>query len=371
MRVLRVSVRDFRSYRSASAELGPNLTVITGPNGAGKTNLLEALYFGCTGRSCRTTNEREVVRFGEQATRVVVAAEAEDGAHELTVGFAPGEPKRMRADGASVERMVDVADRPLVSVFMPDRLELVKGAPSLRRAHLDQFVAALWPARVANRRAYAQSLAQRNALIARVRHGDVASSSLSAWDRQLARHGIALMEDRRQAVEAIAGGFKDCCEQLGLDGAPELSYRPRSRALDADSLAAELGERISADLERGFTGHGPHRDDLRLAREGRELRAYGSQGQQRLGLLGLLLAERTVIAQRRENPPVMLLDDVMSELDQTRRRALVDLLRTSGGQAVITATDLEQVPGSNAGDVCQLTVSGGVLSSIGGQLRAA
>ena len=171
MRVVRLSVRDFRCYDDAQATLGEGLTVVTGPNGAGKTNLLEALYFGCTGRSCRTTNEREVVRFGERATRVSSAAEAEDGAHELSVGFSPGEPKRMRVDGATVERLLDVSERPLVSVFLPDRLELIKGAPALRRAHLDQFVAALWPARVATRRAYAQALAQRNALIARIRAG--------------------------------------------------------------------------------------------------------------------------------------------------------------------------------------------------------
>jgi DNA replication and repair protein RecF len=371
VRVLRVSVRDFRGYASAKAELGPSLTVITGPNGAGKTNLLEALYFGCTGRSCRTTNEREVVRFGEKATRVVVDAEGEDGLHELTVGFAPGEPKRMRADGANVERMLDVSDRPLVSVFLPDRLELVKGAPSLRRAHLDQFVAALWPARTVTRRAYAQALAQRNALVSRVRNGDGHPDSLVTWNRQLARHGIALMQDRRQAVEAIAGAFADCCSQLGLDGDPQLSYRPRSRATDVEGLAVELDERITSDLERGFTGHGPHRDDLRLAREDRELRAYGSQGQQRLGLLALLLAERTVIAQRRDNPPLMLLDDVMSELDRNRRRALVDLLRTSGGQAVITATDLDQVPGGEAPDVSQLVAGDGTLRAATGALRAA
>jgi DNA replication and repair protein RecF len=371
MRVLRASVRDFRSYESATADLGPSLTVITGPNGAGKTNLLEALYFGCTGRSCRTTNEREVVRFGQQATRVVVAAEAEDGLHELSVGFVPGEPKRMRADGAIVERMIDVAQRPLVSVFLPDRLELVKGAPSLRRAHLDQFVAALWPARVATRRAYAQTLAQRNALIARVRSGEGHPESLSTWDRQLARHGIALMADRREALVALSDPFNAACAELGLDGAPSLDYRPRSRAVDVEGLAAELADRRGSDLERGFTGHGPHRDDLRLSLDAHELRAYGSQGQQRLGLLALLLAERGVIAERRQNPPLMLLDDVMSELDQQRRRALVDLLRTSGGQAVITATDLEQVPGSDAADVRQLVVAAGEVRTGGGHLRAA
>jgi len=116
MRVTRVSMRDFRGYEAAEAAFGPGLTVITGPNGAGKTNLLEALYFGCTGRSCRTTNEREVVRFGQSATRVVVSAEGEDGAHELSVGFQPGEPKRLRVDGATVEPNFALAARNIVGV---------------------------------------------------------------------------------------------------------------------------------------------------------------------------------------------------------------------------------------------------------------
>jgi DNA replication and repair protein RecF len=359
VRVLRVTVRDFRSYGSAQAEFGDGLTVITGPNGAGKTNLIEALYFGCTGRSCRTTNEREVVRFGERATRVVVDARSEDGPHELTVGFSPGEPKRIRVDGAAVERLVEVAERPLVSVFLPDRLELVKGAPALRRAHLDQFVAALWPARVRTRRAYAQTLAQRNALIGRIRSGAGSRDSLQSWDAQLARQGIALMDDRRSAVETIGAAFSRCCVELGLDGDPVVAYRPRSRASTAEELHAELSERVNGDLERGFTGHGPHRDDLAMQREGRELRAYGSQGQQRLALLALLLAEREAIAARRDRPPVMLLDDVMSELDHNRRRALVTLLRATGGQSVITATDLDQIPGSNEAGVARLAVADG------------
>ena len=347
MRVGRVTVRDFRGYQDASAEFGEGLTVITGPNGAGKTNLVEALYFGCTGRSCRTTNERELVRFGQKATRVVIAAEGDDGAHELAVGFAPGEPKRMRVDGAAVDRMVDVIERPLVSVFMPDRLELIKGAPALRRAHLDQFVAALWPTRVATRRAYAQTLAQRNALIARIRAGAAGRGSLTTWDAQLAAHGVALMHDRRAAVETMSDTFERICSELGLDGDPTLAYRPRSRAVDADQLQAELAERVDGDVERGFTGHGPHRDDVATLRTGRELRAYGSQGQQRLALLALLLAEREAIAARRYTPPVMLLDDVMSELDRDRRSSLIALLRASGGQSVITATDLEQIPGAD------------------------
>src|SRR5271156_2402380 len=165
MRVLNVQLRDFRTYSRAEAHLGEGLTVVHGPNGAGKSNLLEALYFGCTGRSPRTRNERELVRFGAPATRVVVGIADGAYAHELSVGFEPGQPKRMAADGAPVERLLDGATRPLLSAVGPDRLELLKGAPSVRRAHLDQFVAAVWPARAEARLAYSRVLSQRNALI--------------------------------------------------------------------------------------------------------------------------------------------------------------------------------------------------------------
>ena len=359
MRVVHVRLRDFRGYHDAEASLGEGLTVVSGPNGAGKTNLLEAVYFGCTGRSCRTSNERELVRFGAGAARVVVSATADDGPHELSVGFMPGQPKRMRVDGAPVERLLDVAERPLVSVFLPDRLELIKGAPALRRAHLDQFVAALWPARTGTRRSYAQALAQRNALISRIRAGHGSRASLTAWDAQLARHGIDLMRDRGTAVDGLTERFARFAAELGLDGDPAVAYRPRSRAGDSTELAGELAERIDSDLERGFTGHGPHRDDLALVRDGRELRTYGSQGQQRLGLLALLLSERETISATRDSPPLMLLDDVMSELDGKRRRALVELLRSGDGQSVITTTDLEHVPGAREDGVARLGISAG------------
>ena len=358
MRVIELSLRDFRSYEQAKVALDPGLTIVAGPNGAGKTNLLEALYFGCTGRSCRTTNEREVVRFGAQAARVSVSFATDDGLHETSVGFQPGEPKRLRVDGAPVERLIDAPIRPLVSVFLPDRLELVKGPPAGRRAHLDQVAVALRPARGANRRAYTQALAQRNALISRIRTGSASRDSLSTWDAEVARHGIALMQDRAQTVAALADPCLEMAAALGLEDELRVSYRPRSKAGDAEQLAAELAERAPQDIERGFSGHGPHRDELALSLGGRELRAYGSQGQQRLGLLALLLAEREAIADSRSAAPMMLLDDVMSELDRARRQALVDVLRT-GGQSLVTTTDFEHVPTADDDDVTRLAVAGG------------
>jgi DNA replication and repair protein RecF len=362
VRVLRAQLRDFRTYARAEVSLGAGLTVVHGPNGVGKSNLLEAIYFGCCGRSPRTRNERELVRFGEIATRVtlLLTEGSPDRTHSLSVGFQPGEPKRMSLDGAPVQRLADVEQRPLVSVFMPDRLELVKGPPSLRRAHLDQVVAAFWPARAADRSAYGRALAQRNALLGRIRSGGASRASIATWDLQLARHGLALREHRARAVDRLAEGFATRAAQLGLPGRARLEYRPRTHAPDEDAFVAELSERLESDLRRGFSGHGPHRDELALLRDGRDLDSYGSQGEQRLALLALLLAERSALAAARGRLPLMLLDDVMSELDAERRQLLAGEL-ADGGQSVIATTDLLHVPGACDPAIARLRVSFGAV----------
>ncbi len=365
VRVVAIGLRDFRTYARAQARLGDGLSVVHGPNGAGKSNLLEAIYYGCTGRSPRTRNERELTRFGAQASRVELELSEDRETHELAVGFsagagAGGAAKRMWADGAEVERLLDVPFRPLVSVFLPERLELIKGPPALRRAHVDQFVAALWPARAQARRTYARVLAQRNALLTAIRSGRSSRTTLGAWDLELARAGIELREQRTQALELLGQPFAERATALGLSGGAELRYRPRTRAASAEELAGELQERLAGDLERGFTGHGPHRDEVGLSRDGRELRVYGSQGEQRLSLLALLLAERSVLAELRGEPPLMLLDDVMSELDGERRELLSREL-AAAGQSVIASTDLAHVPGALEPSVTRLRISPGAI----------
>jgi DNA replication and repair protein RecF len=363
VRVTGLTARDFRNYERAEVELGARLTVIVGPNGAGKTNLLEAVYFGCTGRSPRTSNERDLLRRGATATRVTVTSvDPEHGEHTLEAAFQPGEPKLLRLDGSPVDNLWTTSARPLISVFLPERLELVKGAPATRRAHFDQLIAALWPARAAARSAYSRALAQRNALLGRIRGGAAAPDSLGAWDAELARHGADLMAARAEAVTLLAPRFTERAAGLGLPDRAEIAYRPRSHAVDADGLAAELLDRRSADLERGFTAHGPHRDDVRLLHAGEPLRGFGSQGQQRVGLLALLFAERDLLAEERDRPPLMLLDDVMSELDADRRALLAELLR-EGGQGVVTATELDHVPGHDDPGVAVLDVNAGKVTA--------
>lgn len=360
-----VSMRDFRTYTRAEAQIGAGLTIVHGPNGAGKSNLLEALYYGCTARSPRTRNDRELIRFGASALRVVISLTQAGRPHELSVGFgAPtaGGPvvKRMSADGAEVERLLDVDARPLVSVFLPDRLELLKGPPAVRRAHLDQLVAAIWPLRADTRREYSRVLAQRNALLARIRGGHASDASLSTWDRELAAVALALRADRAATVDLLQEPFARYAVQLGCAGELTLAYRPRSRAASEEDYVEELRERLASDLERGFSGHGPHRDELAILRDKRELRVYGSQGEQRLALLALLLAERSVLAAQRQRTPLMLLDDVMSELDAERRELLAGELR-AGGQSVIATTDVSHVPGAMDPTVTRLRISPGVV----------
>lgn len=352
-----LALRNFRSYERAQVTLGERVTVVTGDNGAGKTNLLEALYFGCVGRSCRTRVDTQVIRFDQPVARVEIEGTGDGERHQLAVAIDRKEGKTFFADGAKVESLDPFEWRPPTAVFMPDRLELIKGAPGLRRAHLDALIAALWPARRANRRSYAEALAQRNALL--VRGG---GQQLEVWDRELARHARALIADRRMAVASIVDRFGEIGSELGLDPAPTLRLRTIADVdpEDEEAYVQALAARHDDDRRRGFTTFGPHRDELVIKHGGREVRTYGSQGQQRICLLALLLAECEAIAELTSRQPLILLDDVMSELDATRRGLLVE--RVAGiGQVLITTTEIEHVPSETPIDAV-LSVADGVVS---------
>ena len=354
MLVRELRTLGFRNLSGGAVALSEGITLVWGENGAGKTNLLEALYIGLAGRSPRTRSERETIGFGEPLARVEVEV-SERSAPRLVREAGKVRPRTflfaISRDGER-RHLVDGAAagpehaelRPPIAVFMPDRLILVKGPPAARRAHLDRFWAALWPARAEVRRRYARALAQRNALLGRIRAGDGDRGSLDAWDRELAAVGVELMEVRGRAAERARGPFATAATELGLPGEAKLGYRPRSTAADPQRLAAELAERREADIARGFTTHGPHLDELALVLDGRSARRYASQGQQRAVLLALLFAEREVLVSEGRPPPLMLLDDVASELDPGRRRLLCERLRHGGGQAVITATEPSQLP---------------------------
>jgi DNA replication and repair protein RecF len=340
--VTAVEARPLRSLSDARVELGEGIVSLIGPNGAGKTNLLEALYFALTGRSFRTADRRELIPFGGDLARAEAMVRDEDGIeHRLLASVSRSEGRRHLLDGSPADPATAARHRPPVAVFSPDRLSLVKGPPGERRAHLDRYVAARWPARAGLRQRYGQVLAQRNALVSRLGAG-LSGGDLDVWDASLAEAAAELVAARAEAVDELAEPFAEAAEDLGLAGAATIEYAPRARG-SAGEIRDGLAERRDADLRLGRTSWGPHLDELKIELAGRSVRRYGSQGQQRASLLALLFAEREALRAARQVAPLLLLDDVMSELDPRRRERLVERL-ARGGQALISAAAEESVP---------------------------
>ncbi|HEX8689181.1 MAG TPA: DNA replication and repair protein RecF [Solirubrobacterales bacterium] len=342
MRVIAVEARPLRSLVDARLDLEVGVVSLVGPNGAGKTNLLEALYFALTGRSFRTSDRRELIPFGGQLARSEARVRDDDGIeHRFLASVSRAEGRRHLLDGSAASPTVLANSRPPVAVFSPDRLVLIKGPPGERRAHLDRYVAARWASRGQLRQRYGQALAQRNALLARLAAGGH-GGDLDVWDAALAEAAAELVAARAEAAAELADPFSRAAVELGLEGGATLEYAPRA-AGSAEEIRDGLAERRAADLRLGRTSWGPHLDELKIAMDGRALRRYGSQGQQRTALLALLFAEREALQEAGRPAPLLLLDDVMSELDPERRERLVDRIGDDG-QALITAAAEESVP---------------------------
>jgi len=358
VRAVAVRGSDFRCYERVAVELPAGLVGVVGPNGAGKTALIEMIHFGCLGYSPRTTSEAQVVRFGAELLRVETDVLLSSGPVSVEIGYRPGEPKRVTVNGAperSVERLLG---RFPVLVFTPDRLRLVQGAPALRRAYFDRVLVRLWPAPAAVSAEYARRLSQRNHLLRRVRAGRAQPGALDPWDRLLAEAGEQLIAARARLCTRLAGPFARRLGALGGDpGEDPLRYRPNVEP--GQSLETALIERRGRDIERAVTGAGPHLDDVLLFEHDRDLRLYGSQGEQRRALLGLILAEADLLSEERDEPPLLLLDDVTGELDGERRRLLLEAV-SGFDQAIVTTTDRADLGGAHAS---VLTVSDGRVAA--------
>jgi DNA replication and repair protein RecF len=255
---------------------------------------------------------------------------------EIELTLEAGTGKRAKLNGAPLRAAEQLRAETATLVFTPDRLGVVKGAPAARRAYFDRALGRLSPARATLPSDYTAAIAQRNASLRRVAAGYSTRDALAPWTEQVAELGSALVAARTEALLLLGPAFAERAGELGLADA-ELRYD------GVPPTVAALDERLDRDLERGVTGVGPHLDDVVIAAGARDLRSFGSQGEQRLAVLSLLLAETELIGERRGFPPLLLLDDVLSELDPGRRRILAN--RVAGtGQAFLTATDAAMLP---------------------------
>jgi DNA replication and repair protein RecF len=310
--------------------------LVVGPNGAGKTNLLESLHVGTQGFSPRTRADAQLVRFGTAAGRIGVRGERAGTQVELEVTIELARGKRAKLNGASLRAPEQLRGEVATLVFTPDRLAVVKAGPAVRRAYFDRVAARLAPARATVATEYAAALAQRNAALRRVAGGFSSRGALVPWTEQVASIGAELVAVRHEVVAALAPGFAARADELGLPGA-RMSYEGEPPTLEL------LEQRVDRDVDRGTTGVGPHLHDVALRSGTRDLRSFGSQGEQRLTVLALLLAEAELIAERRGYRPLLLFDDVLSELDPERRRVLAERVR-GRGQTLITATEAAALP---------------------------
>jgi DNA replication and repair protein RecF len=276
------------------------------------------------------------VRFGEQAGRIALHGARSESRVDLEVTLQLGEGKRAKVNGAPLAAAEQLRAEVAVLVFTPDRLAVVKGGPAVRRAYFDRTLGRLAPSRAPLSAEYSAAVAQRNAALRRIALSFSSRDALAPWTERVAELGRALVEARTETIAQLAPGFAALAEELGLRSA-RLVYD------GAPPTVAALEGLVDRDIERGTTSLGPHLDDVQLLSGPRDLRTYGSQGEQRLTVLALLLAETELVADRRGHPPLLLLDDVLSELDPDRRRALANRV-AARGQTLITSTTVSALP---------------------------
>lgn len=334
MQVQELWLTDFRSYHEAHLRLADGLTVIRGPNGTGKTNLLEALGYLATLRSFRGAPVDALVRHGTDAAVVRASAQRSGRRLLLEAELRPGGRGRVQVNRQRLRRAGDLLGALQVSVFSPDDLALVKGGPAERRRFLDDALVALHPRNDALRGEVDRVLRQRNALLkqARGRADDSVLTTLDVWDSQLAERGAELASARVELLDRLRPELARAYDQIA-DRASAITAEYRSEWRE-EGLGEALARVRHDELRRGVSLVGPQRDDVELTVGGLPGRTHASQGEQRSLALALRLATHIVVAEAQGTPPVLLLDDIFSELDPDRAEAL--LRHLPHGQSILT-----------------------------------
>ena len=351
MRLARLSVRDFRNLARVDLELPPEGMVVVGENGHGKTNLLEAAYYLQLLRSARGARDVDLVRFGAAAFHVGADTTGAKGGHGIGVGFERAtKRKRVTLDGAEPPRLSDALGALPAVLCSPRDAALVSGSPSERRRYLDVTLALTSRPYLTALQSYRGALARRNAALREGARAVRDEARVAVWEPALAEHGARIWSARVAWVAQHQERFATVCEAIGEHGTATMRY---ATSLDVDesdvaaALARSLEAKRSLDLKRGLTHAGPHRDDLELTLEGRDLRTFGSAGQHRTAAIALRVLEQETLRDRRDAAPLLLLDDPFAELDARRSARILELFAGEGaGQTILAVPREADIPSS-------------------------
>ena len=359
MYIKEIELKDFRNYKELRTSFSKNVNIFLGNNAQGKTNLLEGIYLNAMAKSFKTTKDKELIRFGEEFCKIKTIAFFDDDEHSTEIVINKEGKKGVKLDGVKINRTSELLERIFIIIFSPEDLKIVKDEPEKRRKFIDRELCQIKPGYYNDLNNYKRVLKQRNTYLKEDR---IEISILDIWDHELARYGSKVIARRNEFIKRINEISKEIHKNIsGGKENLELNYEPNISF--SSELESDFYEIISSnrndDIRNRTTGRGPHKDDLKISADGIDLRKYGSQGQQRTAALSLKLSEIKLIEEEMGEKPILLLDDVLSELDNDRQNFLIHSL--GGNQLFITTTDI-------SGKVARQLPEGKVFKITAGQI---
>lgn len=342
MFIKELKLKNFRNYKDLTIDFDERVNLITGQNAQGKTNLIESLYMSSMGRSFRTSHDSEMIMFGEDGAYIKVLADKEYTDTKVEIMLRPDSRKAVKKDGSAVRRTAELLDNIIIVIFSPDDLRIVKDEPEKRRKFIDRELSQIKPAYFDAYMHYRRALMERNSYL---KNDIIEASMLDIWDEGLIKYGALIMRYRKEFIDELSGisgkinnNITNGKESLSLRYDPDVDIAGDVKTQE-EFIERQLTASRDNDIRRKTTTRGPHKDDVSFIIDDINVRNYGSQGQQRTSALSLKLAELEIIKKETGENAVLLLDDVMSELDEERREYLIRAL--SENQIFITTTDID------------------------------
>lgn len=364
--IKRVNLNNYRNYKALDIELGEGINIFYGQNAQGKTNIIESVYMASTGKSHRTQKDSELINWNSEDARIKIDFQKENDEKSIDIYMSRNIKKRIKLNGVRLSKIGELIGNLNTVIFSPDHMKIIKEGPVERRRFMDIILSQVKPGYYYNLVQYLKVLEQRNNLLFEARNNSNILGTMDIWNEQLADFGTKIIMTRNYFVNKICNIAADTHEKISngkeilkLKYNSSIEYQANSERDIKKSFINALEKSISIDIKRGATHKGPHREDILFFINDKEVKTYSSQGQQRTALLSLKISELKYMEEETEELPILLLDDVFSELDNERQKYLVNFIKNI--QTVITCTDVEYLEKLNINDSRVFKVIGGTI----------